>query len=59
MQERLALFTRPDDAIAILREYEKIGLTHVIGMVNFGGVPMADVRRTMELMSEKVLPQFK
>ena len=57
-QERLALFTHPDDAVAILREYEKIGVTHVIGMVNFGGVPMADVRRTLELMSKQVFPSF-
>lgn len=55
-QERLALFTRPDDASAILREYEEIAVTHVIGMVNFGGVAMAEVRRTMELMSAKVFP---
>jgi len=52
----LALFTRPDDASAILREYEEIAVTHVIGMVNFGGVAMAEVRRTMELMSAKVFP---
>jgi len=58
-QERLALFTAPDDAVNILREYQRIGVTHVIGMVNFGGVPMTDVRRTLELMSEKVIPKFK
>ena len=57
-QERLALFTAPDDAVAILREYEKIGVTHVIGMVNFGGVPMGDIRRTLELMSKQVFPNF-
>ena len=57
-QERLALFTTPHDAVAILRAYEKIGVTHVIGMVNFGGVPMADVRRTMELMSAQVFPKL-
>jgi len=28
------------------------------GMVNFGGVPMTDVRRTMELMSAKVFPNL-
>jgi alkanesulfonate monooxygenase SsuD/methylene tetrahydromethanopterin reductase-like flavin-dependent oxidoreductase (luciferase family) len=58
-QERLGLFTDPDDAIAILREYEKIGVTHVIGMVNFGGVPMPAVRRTLELMSKEVFSQFR
>jgi alkanesulfonate monooxygenase SsuD/methylene tetrahydromethanopterin reductase-like flavin-dependent oxidoreductase (luciferase family) len=58
-QERLALFTNPEDAAAILREYEKIGVTHVIGIVNFGGVPMAEVRRTLELMSEQIFPAFQ
>jgi alkanesulfonate monooxygenase SsuD/methylene tetrahydromethanopterin reductase-like flavin-dependent oxidoreductase (luciferase family) len=57
-QEQLALFTTPGEAVAILREYEKIGVTHVIGMVNFGGVPMGDVRRTLELMSKEVFPSF-
>ena len=58
-QQRLALFTTPEDTVAILREYEKTGVTHVIAMVNFGGVPMGDVRRTLELMSKDVLPKFK
>ena len=58
-QERLALFTTPGDAVAILREYERIGVTHVISMVNFGGVPMPEVRRTLELMSREIFPQFQ
>ena len=57
-QERLALFTDPEDAVNILREYEKIGVNHVIGIVNFGGVPMPAVRRTMELMADKVFPNL-
>jgi alkanesulfonate monooxygenase SsuD/methylene tetrahydromethanopterin reductase-like flavin-dependent oxidoreductase (luciferase family) len=58
-QERLALFTNPEDAVGILKAYEKIGITHVIGIVNFGGVPMAGVRRTLELMSKDVFPKFR
>jgi alkanesulfonate monooxygenase SsuD/methylene tetrahydromethanopterin reductase-like flavin-dependent oxidoreductase (luciferase family) len=58
-QERLALFTTAEDAVAILREYEKLGVTHVIGIVNFGGVPMTDVRRTMGIMSKEVFPKFR
>ena len=58
-QERLALFTSPEEAIAILREYEHLGVTHVIGMVNFGGVPMPAVRRTLELMAKEVMPRFR
>lgn len=45
--------------MAILREYDKLGVTHVIGMVNFGGVPMTDARRTMELMSARVFPKLQ
>ena len=58
-QERLGLFTCPEDALDILREYQKIGVTHVIGLVNFGGVPMPDVRRTLELMSKKIFPTLQ
>jgi alkanesulfonate monooxygenase SsuD/methylene tetrahydromethanopterin reductase-like flavin-dependent oxidoreductase (luciferase family) len=57
--EKLALFTTPENAVAILKEYENIGVTHVICMVNFGGLPMPDVRRTLELMSKEVFPKFQ
>jgi alkanesulfonate monooxygenase SsuD/methylene tetrahydromethanopterin reductase-like flavin-dependent oxidoreductase (luciferase family) len=56
--EKLALFTNPENAISILKDYETIGVTHVICMVNFGGLPMPDVRRTLELMSKEVFPNF-
>ena len=56
--EKLAIFTAPEDAVAILKDYEKIGVTHIICMVNFGGLPMSDVRRTLELMSKEVFPKF-
>ena len=45
--------------MAILKDYEKIGVTHIICMVNFGGLPMTDVRRTLELMSKEVFPHFQ
>jgi alkanesulfonate monooxygenase SsuD/methylene tetrahydromethanopterin reductase-like flavin-dependent oxidoreductase (luciferase family) len=58
-KENLAVFTTPEDTVAILKDYEKIGVTHVICMVNFGGLPMTDVRRTLGLMSKEVFPKFK
>jgi alkanesulfonate monooxygenase SsuD/methylene tetrahydromethanopterin reductase-like flavin-dependent oxidoreductase (luciferase family) len=58
-KEKLAVFTTPENAVPILKEYEEIGVTHVISMVNFGGLPMADVRRTLELMSKEVFPKFE
>jgi hypothetical protein len=45
--------------VEIFREYREIGVTHIICMVNFGGVPMPEVRRTLELMSKEVFPNFK
>ena len=57
-KEKLVVFSSPERATEIFREYGNIGVTHIIAMVNFGGVPMSEVRRTMELMSNKVFPQF-
>ena len=57
--ERLVVFSSPERAEEIFREYEKIGVTHIICMVNFGGVPMPEVRRTLELMSNEVMPKFQ
>jgi alkanesulfonate monooxygenase SsuD/methylene tetrahydromethanopterin reductase-like flavin-dependent oxidoreductase (luciferase family) len=58
-KEKLVIFTAPKDAVAILKEYEKAGVNHVISMVNFGGLPMPDVRRTLELMSKEIFPNFQ
>jgi alkanesulfonate monooxygenase SsuD/methylene tetrahydromethanopterin reductase-like flavin-dependent oxidoreductase (luciferase family) len=58
-RENLVAFCSPDGAGKIFKEYEKIGVTHIICMVNFGGVPMNDVRRTLELMSKEVMPNFQ
>jgi len=49
-RQSLVVFSSPEGAEEIFRQYEKIGVTHVICMVNFGGVPMGDVRRTLELI---------
>jgi hypothetical protein len=58
-KEKLVVFSSPERAADIFREYEAIGVTHVICMVNFGGVPMTDVRRTMELLSKEVMPRLR
>jgi alkanesulfonate monooxygenase SsuD/methylene tetrahydromethanopterin reductase-like flavin-dependent oxidoreductase (luciferase family) len=58
-KERLVVFSSPERAAEIFREYQKIGVSHIICMVNFGGAPMPEVRRTMELMSKEVFPNFR
>lgn len=55
-RERLGVFGTPDQALQIFKEYESIGVTHIICMVNFGGVPATEVRHTLELMSQQVFP---
>src|SRR5919108_1123193 len=57
-KEKLVVFSSPERAQAIFSDYEKIGVRQVICIVNFGGVPMTDVRRTLELMSKMVMPRF-
>jgi alkanesulfonate monooxygenase SsuD/methylene tetrahydromethanopterin reductase-like flavin-dependent oxidoreductase (luciferase family) len=58
-KEKLVVFSSPERAVEIFREYQAIGVTHIICMVNFGGAPMPEVRRTLELMSKEVFPNFK
>jgi len=58
-KEKLGVFSNSEGAEEIFREYEKIGVTHIICMVNFGGLPMPDVRRTLEMMSKEVFPHFR
>lgn len=58
-RQRLGVYTTPEQAVEIFRAYQQIGVTHVIAMVNFGGLPMADVRRTLELMARDVMPELR
>ena len=58
-KEKLVVFSSPERAVEIFREYQEIGVTHIICMVNFGGAPMTEVRRTLELMSKEVFQKFK
>jgi hypothetical protein len=37
---------------------EALGLTYLIGWFNFGGLPHADVMKSMERFASDVMPQF-
>jgi alkanesulfonate monooxygenase SsuD/methylene tetrahydromethanopterin reductase-like flavin-dependent oxidoreductase (luciferase family) len=58
-RENLVVFSNTESAEKIFKEYQKIGVTHIICMVNFGGLPMPEVRQTLELMSTEVMPKFQ
>lgn len=49
----------PDYAIERLRKLAGTGLDHVLCAVGAGGVPHADVLRTIELMGERVIPALR
>ena len=55
----LIAYTSPDRASELFRKYEETGVTEVICMINSGGMPMENVRKTMELVSTEVMPRFQ
>jgi len=49
----------PDTVAAKLAEMRDLGVGEVLCWMNFGGLPQAQVRRSMELFSREVLPHFR
>ncbi|MCS6802259.1 MAG: LLM class flavin-dependent oxidoreductase [Chloroflexota bacterium] len=46
----------PETVLRQLRELQALGVGHVIAWMNFGNLPYAKVRRSMELFAREVLP---
>ena len=57
-EKDLIAFGGPEDLIRIARRYERLGLTHFLAIMNFGGLDHAQVLRSMERMATHVLPAF-
>jgi alkanesulfonate monooxygenase SsuD/methylene tetrahydromethanopterin reductase-like flavin-dependent oxidoreductase (luciferase family) len=49
----------PEYAVERLRKLARTGIDHVLCAVQAGGVPHADVLRTIELMGERVIPALR
>ncbi|HEX9817997.1 MAG TPA: LLM class flavin-dependent oxidoreductase [Methylomirabilota bacterium] len=49
----------PDTVADKLAEMRDLGVGEVLCWMNFGGLPQAQVRRSMELFSREVLPRFR
>jgi alkanesulfonate monooxygenase SsuD/methylene tetrahydromethanopterin reductase-like flavin-dependent oxidoreductase (luciferase family) len=58
VERDLVGFGGPDDLIRIARRYERAGLTHLLAIVNFGGLAHPRVLRSMERLATQVLPAF-
>ncbi len=71
MQERLGKITwerlvaetlafgSPDTVAAKIDELRRLGVGEVLCWMNFGGLPQAQVRRSMELFAREVIPRFR
>ena len=53
------VFGSPDTVTRKMKEMEKIGVGQAMCWMNFGGLPQANVRRSMELFSKEVMPHFR
>lgn len=43
----------------LLYQYEVYGMDRYIGQIDFGGVPLDKIKRTIDLFAEKVMPEVK
>ncbi|MEX0729326.1 MAG: LLM class flavin-dependent oxidoreductase [Aquisalimonadaceae bacterium] len=57
LRSRLALFGTPEAVAEKLIELYDLGMTHVITMHNFGHMPMEEIRNSMRLFAEEVMPR--
>jgi len=55
----LIVYTSVDRAVEIFKRYQETGVTEVLCMLNTGGMPMGNIRTTMEFLSKEIMPQFE
>lgn len=55
IEKDLVAFGDPDEIARVMRRYEAAGLTHMMAIMNFGGMPHENVLRSMALMAESGL----
>jgi alkanesulfonate monooxygenase SsuD/methylene tetrahydromethanopterin reductase-like flavin-dependent oxidoreductase (luciferase family) len=49
----------PDTVATKIEEMQRLGVGEVLCWMNFGGLPQAQVRRSMELFAREVMPRFR
>ena len=52
-------FGSPDTVAEKIDELRRLGVGEVLCWMNFGGLPQAQVRRSMELFAREVIPRFR
>ena len=54
----LILFGDPDQVVDRIRGLEALGVTHLLVLANFGALPAALVRASLERFAKSVMPEF-
>ncbi|WP_339160785.1 LLM class flavin-dependent oxidoreductase [Siminovitchia sp. FSL W7-1587] len=56
-REQLLIGT-PEDVIQRMKKYEEAGCTHMMMLMNFGGLPHKEVMKSITLVADEVMPAF-
>lgn len=56
-REQLLIGT-PEDVIKRMKKYEEAGCTHMMMLMNFGGLPHKEVMKSITLVADEVMPAF-
>lgn len=57
IEKDLVAFGDPDEIARVVRRYEEAGMTHMMAISNFGGMPHERVKESMRLLAEEVMPR--
>ena len=58
IEKDLVAFGDPDEIRRVIDRYREAGMTHMMAITSFGGMPHEQVLRSMELMADEVLEKL-
>lgn len=59
IEKDLVAFGDPDEILRVMNRYEEAGMTHMMAITNFGGMPQEKVIHSMKLMADGVLQKLE
>jgi len=57
--DAMAIFGNPQRCLDRIKQYQAVGVTHILLMFDWGGLPQKAVFHSMELFAKQVLPHFQ
>ena len=55
----MAIFGDPQRCVERVRQYQAVGVNHIMVMFDWGGMPQKTVFHSMELFAKHVMPHFR